>query len=106
MCGHDLPPRVDGGALRRRGPVQRYGILTRGGRHVSKQIAVEPAREGANKRARTLKAQSATLRLPEAQVAAPPRGEGREWAGKAERLRQAWIMIAQRRLGPAEQKIA
>src|SRR3954451_6376445 len=106
MCGHDPSPQVDRGALGRHGPVQRYGILTRGGRHVSKQIAVEPAREGANQRARALEAQSATLRLPEAKVAAPPRGKGREWARETERLRKAWIMIAQRRLGPAEQKIA
>src|SRR5256885_2339465 len=106
MCGHDLSPPVDRGALRRHGAGQRYGILTRCRRHVSKQIAVEPPRKGANERARALKTQSATLRLPEIQVAAPPRGKGREWAGETEQLRKAWIVIAEGRLGPAEQEIA
>src|SRR3982751_2729217 len=103
MCGHDLSPPVDGGGLRRHGPVQRYGILTCSRRHVSKQIAVEPAWESANERPRALNTQSGTLRLPEIQVAAPPRDDRCEWTGEAERLRIAWIVIAQGRLGPAQQ---
>src|SRR5437868_5133402 len=106
MCGHDRSPRVNGGALRRHDPAQRYGILTRSRRHVSKQVAVEPAWESANERPRALNMQSAALRLPEIQVAAPPRDDRCEWTGEAERLRIAWIVIAQGRFRSTQQKIA
>src|SRR5688500_4969979 len=80
--------------LRRLGQAQGYGILTRSRHHISKQVALEPAGEGADKTARALNAQSAALRLPETQVAAPPGDKGSEWAVKAERLGIAGIMIA------------